>query len=159
MSLLSQLWYIAYHAYCIYGPFLTIKKFPRDTFFTQFVLSHASDNIRPTSPNIGGTDTWAIPPSQILEERPPVPLILRPWRHVWNMCKNMCSRKMYVRSKFSCVRSSHRLCAHAHAHSLEGALVKSDSDRTRDMYHRKEQRQKHVTTRLLRRVTTDSAAV
>src|SRR6218665_1218712 len=29
---------------------------------------------------------------------------------------------MYVRTKFSCVRSSHNLCAHAHAHSLEGTL-------------------------------------
>jgi len=31
--------------------------------------------------------------------------------------------KIYVNSKFSCVRSSHNLCVHAHAHSLEGALV------------------------------------
>jgi len=28
-----------------------------------------------------------------------------------------------VRSKFSCVHSSHDLCARAHAHSLEGTLV------------------------------------
>jgi len=28
-----------------------------------------------------------------------------------------------VHSKFSCVRSSHDLCAHTHAHSLEGTLV------------------------------------
>jgi len=28
----------------------------------------------------------------------------------------------FMRSKFSCVRSSHDLCARAHAHSLEGAL-------------------------------------
>jgi len=32
-------------------------------------------------------------------------------------------RKIYVRSKFSCVSSSHDLCACAHAHSLEGTLV------------------------------------
>ena len=28
-----------------------------------------------------------------------------------------------VRSKFSCVHSSHSLCARAHTHSLEGTLV------------------------------------
>ena len=32
-------------------------------------------------------------------------------------------RNIYVRSKFSCVRSSHDLCAHAHAHSLEGRTL------------------------------------
>jgi len=32
-----------------------------------------------------------------------------------------------VRSKFSCVRSSHDLCAHAHAHSLEGTLLLAES--------------------------------
>jgi len=33
-------------------------------------------------------------------------------RHVWNnMCKSILKRKMYVCSKFSCVRSSHNLCA------------------------------------------------
>jgi len=31
--------------------------------------------------------------------------------------------KFYVRSKFSCVRSSHDLCARTHAHSLEGTLA------------------------------------
>jgi len=31
-------------------------------------------------------------------------------------------KEIYVRSKFSCVRSSHKLCARAHAHSLEGTL-------------------------------------
>ena len=30
---------------------------------------------------------------------------------------------LYIRSKFSCVRSSHDLCARAHAHSLEGTLL------------------------------------
>ena len=32
-------------------------------------------------------------------------------------------KKIYVCSKYSCVRSSHDLCACAHAHSLEGTLV------------------------------------
>jgi len=32
-------------------------------------------------------------------------------------------RNIYVRSKFSCVRSSHSLCALAHVHSLEGTLL------------------------------------
>ena len=36
---------------------------------------------------------------------------------------NIFGGKIYVRSKFSCVRSSHDLCAHAHAHSLQGTLV------------------------------------
>src|SRR6218665_12218 len=35
-------------------------------------------------------------------------------------------KKIYVRSKFSCVHSSHDLCAHAHAHSLEGTLHSSN---------------------------------
>ena len=34
-------------------------------------------------------------------------------RRVWNLCKNMFGRNIYVRSKFSCVRSSHGLCARA----------------------------------------------
>ena len=33
-------------------------------------------------------------------------------------------KKNVVRSKFSCVRSFHELCAHAHAHSLEETLVR-----------------------------------
>ena len=37
------------------------------------------------------------------------------------MCKNISGRNVYVH-KFSCERSSHDLCAHAHAHSLEGTL-------------------------------------
>ena len=43
------------------------------------------------------------------------------WR-VWNnVQKHVCGRNIYVLSKFSCVPSSHGLCAHTH--SLEGALV------------------------------------
>jgi len=36
--------------------------------------------------------------------------------------KHIFGGNSYVRSKFSCVRSSHDLCAHAHANSLEGKL-------------------------------------
>jgi len=43
----------------------------KNTFFTMFVLSRASDNT--TSLNIGGTNAWAVPPPQILGDRPPVP--------------------------------------------------------------------------------------
>jgi len=39
------------------------------------------------------------------------------------MCKNIFVGNIYVRSKFSCVHSSHDLCVRAHAHSLEGTLV------------------------------------
>jgi len=39
------------------------------------------------------------------------------------MCKNSFEGNIYVRSMFSCVRSSHDLCAHAHMHSLEGTLI------------------------------------
>src|SRR6218665_1335310 len=39
------------------------------------------------------------------------------------LCKNIFGRNIYVHSKFSCVRSSHGLCARAHTHSLEGTLV------------------------------------
>src|SRR6218665_894657 len=35
---------------------------------------------------------------------------------------NLIGRNIYVLSKFSCERSSHNLCARAHAHSLEGTL-------------------------------------
>jgi len=38
-----------------------------------------------------------------------------------NFEKNIFGGSFYVRSKFSCVRSSHNL--HAHAHSLEGTLI------------------------------------
>jgi len=37
--------------------------------------------------------------------------------------KNISGRNIYVRSKFSEVRSSHELCALANAYSLEGTLV------------------------------------
>src|SRR6218665_459872 len=37
--------------------------------------------------------------------------------------KHIYGRNTYVRSKFSCMRSSHGLCAHAHMHSLEGTLL------------------------------------
>jgi len=38
------------------------------------------------------------------------------------MSKNIIGGNIPVHSKFSCVRSSHDLCACAHAHSLEGTL-------------------------------------
>jgi len=41
------------------------------------------------------------------------------------MCKNIFEGNIYVRSKFSCVRSFHDLCAYTHAHALEGTLVES----------------------------------
>src|SRR6218665_1811926 len=42
--------------------------------FTHFVLSHASANT--ASRNIGGTDTWAVPPPQIVGDRhPPSPCV------------------------------------------------------------------------------------
>src|SRR6218665_1275960 len=43
---------------------LFLKKFLMTPFFTQFVLSHASDNT--TSRNIGGTDAWAVPHLQFV---------------------------------------------------------------------------------------------
>src|SRR6218665_3401646 len=39
------------------------------------------------------------------------------------MCKTQFGGNIYVRSKFSCVRSSHDLCVRAHARSLEGTLT------------------------------------
>jgi len=43
---------------------------------------------------------------------------------VYEICaKNIFGVNIYVRSKYSCVRSSHDLCAHAHMHSLEGTLI------------------------------------
>src|SRR6218665_2023220 len=54
----------------VYDHFLTRKT----QFFT---LSRTSDNT--TSQNIGGTNAWAVPPTQILGGTvPPVPLCLRP---------------------------------------------------------------------------------
>ena len=60
---------------------LFLTNFFMTPFFTYFVLSHASDNIRPTSREIGGTDAWAVPPPRVLgEDRPPSPPVsLRPW--------------------------------------------------------------------------------
>src|SRR6218665_1384354 len=40
--------------------------------FTHFVLSHASTNTNGTSRNIEGTDTWAVPPPQIVGGRSPM---------------------------------------------------------------------------------------
>src|SRR6218665_641506 len=37
--------------------------------------------------------------------------------------KTFFERNIYVRSKFSCVHSSHNLCASTHEHSLEGMLT------------------------------------
>jgi len=54
------------------------EKFPRDTFFTQFILLHASDNT--SSRNIGVTDAWAVPTSHLFGgPSPPVTLSLRPY--------------------------------------------------------------------------------
>ena len=71
-------------------------------FFTLFVLSRTSDNT--TSQNIGGTDTWAIPPPQILGgPSPSLPLGLRPWllykpqarklfdESAWKLLYKLCS--------------------------------------------------------------------
>src|SRR6218665_3902612 len=41
------------------------------------------------------------------------------------LCANILGRNIYVRFKFSSVRSSHNLCAHAH--SLEGTLLMTSS--------------------------------
>ena len=41
--------------------------------FTQFTLSHASDNTRPTSRIIGGDGCVGRPPPQIWGDRPPSP--------------------------------------------------------------------------------------
>jgi len=41
--------------------------------------------------------------------------------------KDIFGGNIDVRSKFSCVRSSHDLCARAHAHSLEGILVRVEA--------------------------------
>ena len=50
---------------------------------------------------------------------------------MWNeveeiMCKTIFGWNIYVRSKFSCVRSSHDQCARAHVHT-EGALMTAPS--------------------------------
>src|SRR6218665_2284720 len=57
----------------VYDHLLTRKT----QLFTLLVLSRTSDNT--TSQNIGGTNAWAVPPPQILGDRPPQsPLGLRP---------------------------------------------------------------------------------
>ena len=68
-SLLSEIWYITYMTYSSSEKPLFQKKNFYDTFFIQFLLSHASDNT--ISQNIWGMDR---PPPQILEGTvPPVP--------------------------------------------------------------------------------------
>src|SRR6218665_3060848 len=60
----------------VYDHFLK-RKTP---FFTLFILSRTSGNT--TSQNIVGTNAWAVPPPQILGDRPPqFPLGLRPCPH------------------------------------------------------------------------------
>src|SRR6218665_1456047 len=54
------------------------KEFLDDTFFTLFVLSRASNNT--ISQNIGGTDAWAVPTSNLFGwNAPQSPIGLRPW--------------------------------------------------------------------------------
>ena len=48
-------------------------------------------------------------------------------QRVLNICANIIGRNIYVRFKFSCVRSSHGLCVCARAHSLEGTLSMTSS--------------------------------
>src|SRR6218665_389597 len=61
----------------VYDPFFTRKSAISENnslttpFFTLFVLSRASDNT--TSPNIEGTDAWAVPTSNFGGTVPPVP--------------------------------------------------------------------------------------
>jgi len=70
----------------IFDPILTGTK-RKNTFFTLFILSRASDNT--TSLNIGGTNAWAVPSPQIFggpspspPRYPPMPLALdlKVWR-------------------------------------------------------------------------------
>ena len=42
---------------------------------------------------------------------------------MYEICAKIFGRNIYVRSKFSCVRSSHDMCVRAHTHSLEGTLA------------------------------------
>src|SRR6218665_3415210 len=55
----------------VYDPFPHKK----NTFFTLFILSRASDNT--TFQNIGGTNAWAVPHLKFFGDRPPVPLGFR----------------------------------------------------------------------------------
>src|SRR6218665_1713092 len=59
-SFFSQIFRIFLVLNIVYDPFLT-----KNTFFTLFILSRASDNT--TSQNIGGTDAWAVPHLKLLE--------------------------------------------------------------------------------------------
>ena len=78
LSLLSEIWYIT--LFSTKNLCFTHKNVFTSTFylfFSHFVLSPASINI--TSPNIGGTDAWAVPTSNILGgTSPQSPLSLRP---------------------------------------------------------------------------------
>ena len=75
------------HLYCMkcrMWPFLHKKntyfrkEFLDDTFFTLFVLSRASNDT--ISQNIGGTDAWAVPTSNLFGwNAPQSPIGLRPW--------------------------------------------------------------------------------
>src|SRR6218665_1991148 len=58
------------------------KEFLDDTIFCS-VRDFARIRQHYTSQNIGGTDAWAVPPPQILGDRPPVPIGLRLWRSLW----------------------------------------------------------------------------
>src|SRR6218665_502492 len=58
--------------------------------------------------------------------------------HYKSVCRMKCKkyvqqenflRNTYASSKFSCVCSSHNLCAHAHVHTLEGTLVQGHGEK------------------------------
>src|SRR6218665_3655880 len=76
LSLLSY-YYTPVYCYITYKTTISEKKFLCHTFCIQFILSYASIRPNTTSPNIGGTDAWAVPTSNF-GGRPPVPLSLRP---------------------------------------------------------------------------------
>ena len=71
----STVWNLIYNTYDPFlheTPLYQNKKFLHHTFFSHFILCHASNNT--TSRNIGGTDAWAVPPPQIFGETfPPFP--------------------------------------------------------------------------------------
>ena len=60
------------------------------------------------------------------------------WTHLnleWRVGNNVQKhfwRKIYVRSKLSCVRSPHDMCARSHAHNLEGTLTESQEFQNRN---------------------------
>ena len=69
-------------------------------FFTQFVLSQASDNT--TSRNIGGTDAWAVPHLKFWGDRPPVPAHDRLQSKIQEQqCNDNCNR-IGVTRNFMC---------------------------------------------------------